>query len=71
MLFGRSYSQAVTFDDTGRMADAAIAFSQSTNPASPYYADQTRAFSNKQLRRFPFTDAAIAADAVGSGRASS
>lgn len=65
VVFGTSYLQAVTFDATGPVADTVLAFSQSTDPASPHYADQTREFSNKRLRHFPFSEAEIAADAIG------
>ena len=46
-----------------RLAKAAkVTYSQSTNPASPYYADQTERFSKKEWISDPFTDAAIKAD---------
>lgn len=59
---GSSYVQVVGFDAAGPVADAILSYSQSTDPASPYYADQTRAFSVKQFHRLPFTPAQIAAD---------
>lgn len=59
---GTSYIQVVGFDDRGPQADALLSYSQSTDPASPYYADQTRAFSVKKWHRLPFTPAEIAAD---------
>ena len=59
---GSSYVQIVGFDATGPVADALLSYSQSTDPASPYYADQTRAFSAKKWHRLPFTAAQIAAD---------
>lgn len=65
VIFGSSYIHSVTFDDQGPVAKAVLTFSQATDPASPHYADQTRAFSKKELRRFPFTDAEIAADMIG------
>lgn len=65
VAFGSSYIQSVTFDEQGPVADAILAYSQSADPASPYYADQTREFSRLQLHRFPYTEAEIAADAVG------
>lgn len=64
VFHGASYVQSVTFDDKGPVAKAVLAYSQSTNPASPHYADQTREFSKKKLHRVPFTDAEIAADAI-------
>ncbi len=65
VIFGSSYIHSVTFDENGPVAKAVLTFSQSTDPASPHYADQTLAFSRKELRRFPFSDAEIAADRIG------
>ena len=59
---GSSYVQVVGFDAAGPVADAILSYSQSTDPASPHYADQTRAFSVKKFHRLPFTLAQIAAD---------
>ena len=59
---GTSYIQVVGFDAAGPVADALLSYSQATDPASPYYADQTRAFSVKKWHRLPFTPAQIAAD---------
>lgn len=65
VFFGASYIQSVTFDEKGPVAKAVLSYSQSTDPASPHYADQTREYSKKQLNRFPFSPAEIAADAIG------
>jgi len=62
---GSSYVQVVTFDEKGPVVNAVLSYSQSTDPASPYYADQTREFSSRKLRRYPFTTAEITADIVG------
>ena len=67
---GTSYIQVVTFDDKGPVADALLSYSQSTDPASPYFADQTRAFSAKKWHRLPFTSAEIAADGAVTSRIS-
>ena len=40
---------------TGPVADALLSYSQSTDPASPHYADQTRTFSAKRWHRLPFS----------------
>jgi acyl-homoserine-lactone acylase len=64
IFHGTSYFQSVTFDEKGPVAQGVLTFSQSTDPASPHYADQTREFSKKKLHRIPFTDAEIAADAI-------
>lgn len=57
-----SYIQTVTFDETGPVAQAILTYSQSTNPASPHFADQTALYSAKQWVTLPFTPAQIAAD---------
>lgn len=65
VVVGASYVQLVTFDDDGPVTQAILTYSQSTDPASPHFADQTREFSRLQLHRYPYTDAEIAADAIG------
>jgi acyl-homoserine-lactone acylase len=62
---GTSYIQIVTFDDKGPVADAILSYSQSTNPASPHFADQTRAYSAKQWHRLPFAAKDIKAQTIG------
>jgi len=59
---GSSYIQVVTFDAKGPVADAVLSYSQSTDPASPHYADQTWLYSKKGWHRLPFHAADIAAD---------
>jgi acyl-homoserine-lactone acylase len=62
---GTSYVQIVSFDDTGPIADALLSYSQSTDPASPFYADQTHDYSSKNWNRLPFTQTQIQAAAIG------
>lgn len=64
-VHGSSYIQVVTFGDTGPQADAVLSYSQSTNPASPHFGDQTLLYSAKRWVRLPFTPAEVAADAQG------
>ncbi|QIQ88018.1 MAG: penicillin acylase family protein [Erythrobacter sp.] len=64
-LHGSSYIQIVGFDEDGPVADAILTYSQSTNPASPHFDDQTRLFSDKQWVRLPFDEEEIAAEAIG------
>ncbi|HEX5377164.1 MAG TPA: penicillin acylase family protein, partial [Phenylobacterium sp.] len=59
---GSSYIQVVTFDANGPVADAILTYSQSTDPASPHYADQTLLHARKAWVRLPFHKADIAAD---------
>ncbi|WP_458130470.1 bifunctional acylase PvdQ [Pseudomonas sp. R3-41] len=62
VVSGTSYLQVVTFDDKGPQAQGLLAFSISSDPASPYSADQTQAFSQKQWSVLPFTEQQIKAD---------
>ena len=61
---GTSYIQIVGFDDKGPVADAILSYSQSTNPASPHAADQTRAYAEKRWHRLPFHREEIRAQAI-------
>jgi len=63
---GTSYIQVVGFDETGPVADAILSYSQSTNPASPHYADQTREYAAKRWNRLPFRAKDVTAEAIGS-----
>ena len=64
-VHGTSYIQVVSFDDTGPIADALLSYSQSTDPASPHFADQTRAFATKAWHRLPFLPVDIARQKTG------
>ena len=57
ITYGNSYIQAVTWDtDTGEPhAEGFVTYSQSTDPASPYYQDLTQGYSQKRWAHFPFT----------------
>lgn len=67
-VHGTSYIQIVGFDDAGPVADAILSYSQSTNPASPHFADQTDAYAVKQWHRLPFAAKAIRAEAISKTR---
>jgi acyl-homoserine-lactone acylase len=63
---GNSYIQVVTFDESDcPIADTILTHSQSTDPESPYYGDQTREYADKRWVRFPFCADDIAAQQVG------
>lgn len=64
-VHGTSYIQIVGFDDDGPVTDAILSYSQSTDPASPHFADQTRAYAAKAWHRLPFSAQEIAADRIG------
>ena len=59
---GTSYIQTVQFTDSGVNAQAMLSYSQSANPASPNFADQTVRFAAKQWITLPFTESAITGD---------
>ncbi len=63
VTYGSSYLQTVMFDDKGPQAQAFLTFSQSSNPDSPHYADQTERFSKKEWITQAFTEAQIIGDA--------
>ncbi len=58
--YGNSYIQTVTWRDDGTpRAEGFVTYSQSTDPASPYYRDMTDAYARKHWIRFPFTEQEI------------
>nr|WP_226506709.1 acylase [Pseudomonas sp. MWU16-30317] len=59
---GSSYIQLVSFDQAGPVAQGLLAFSQSSDPASKHFKDQTQLFSAQEWRSLPFTPAQIKAD---------
>ena len=64
LILAASPTQAET-PFSAPVADAVLSYSQSTDPASPYYADQTLLYSQKGWHRLPFHPADIAADGAG------
>jgi acyl-homoserine-lactone acylase len=66
VTYGNSYIQAVTWDANGKpQADAMLTYSLSTDPANPHFDDYTKAYSQKNWARLPYTDAQIQAAKVG------
>ena len=59
---GSSFVMALEYTNDGPRAMAILAYSQSDNPDSQHFADQTELFSKKQWRPILFTEKAIAAD---------
>ena len=57
VTYGNSYIQAVTWDQSSGqpLAQGFVTYSQSTDPASPYFNDLTQAYSGKQWVNYPFT----------------
>ncbi len=63
---GNSHLQAVTWDDGEcPIAETLLVPSQSSDPSSPHYADQTELYSRKQWVRFPYCEADIRAAQIG------
>ena len=60
--WGQSYIQTVGFDEQGPVAQAMLTYGQSTDPKSPWYADQTQVYSRKDWPVLPFTQEKIKAD---------
>ena len=63
--YGTSYVQTVGFDDRGPVAQALLTYGQSTDPASPFSADQTALYARKVWPRLPFHAADVARERVG------
>ncbi len=62
LVSGSSYIQIVSFEPNGANARGILTYSQSTNSASPYFADQTQQLSTGKFVKLPYSDAEIAAD---------
>ncbi len=61
--YGSSYMQLVEYLKPGKLrAKVLISYSQSTDPNSPYFSDQTRLFSMSKWRDCLFTEAQIHTD---------
>jgi len=70
VLFGNTYIQTVTWDDSAcPVANGILAHSQSTDPESPFYADQTKLYSQLDSQqawpKLPFCEADINAAQIG------
>jgi acyl-homoserine-lactone acylase len=60
---GSSFVMTAGFDAKGRpFGESVLSYSQSENPSSPHYADQTRLFSQEKWLPMRFTDKQIKAD---------
>jgi len=64
IVHGSSWIMAVEFTEDGPFARGLLSYSQSTNPNSPHFADQTRAYSQKDWSAMPFYPAEVRAEAV-------
>ncbi len=59
---GSSFVMAVQFTDKGPVGRSILTYSQSENPESPYYADQTRMFSEKKWNPMLWTAKQVLGD---------
>jgi acyl-homoserine-lactone acylase len=59
---GSSFIMVLAYTDTGPEARALLTYSQSADPGSSHFADQTRRFSNEQWRPVLFREEDIAGD---------
>jgi len=57
--FGNSIVNTITWNDTGVEAYGFLTYSQSTDPASPFFSNLTQRYSDKDWYRWPFTEAEI------------
>jgi len=63
---GNSHIHTVTWDDTEcPIAQGILTYSLSSNPESPYYADQTALYSQQEWIDFPYCDSEISAAQIG------
>src|SRR5690606_7975830 len=60
--YGTSFIMCMQFTDEGPEAQALLSYSQSAEPDSPWFADQTERFSEKQWRPILWHEQDIAAD---------
>ncbi|MEU0555767.1 penicillin acylase family protein [Dactylosporangium sp. NPDC006015] len=60
--YGTSFLLTLAYTSSGPSARCVLTYSESTDPSSPNYADQTLLFRNKQLRDCRYSEASIAAD---------
>jgi len=66
VFHGASWVMALEFTENGPRADAFLAYSQSHDPESEFYADQTRLYSNGEWRAVRFSKEDIKANLVKS-----
>ncbi|MEO2173210.1 MAG: penicillin acylase family protein [bacterium] len=63
IVHGNSYVQVISWDEDGTLdARGILTYSQSEEPDSPHYSDQTELYSQSQWLKFPFTESEIASD---------
>ena len=71
IVHGSSFIMTLGYNDQGPVAEALLSYSQSGNPTSPYFSDQTHLYQTKQWRPVLFSSDAIADNTVSSRTISS
>lgn len=64
ILHGSSFIMTLGFDETGPTAEAILSYSQSGDPTSPHFTDQTYLYKDKQWRPILFSPEAIAGNTL-------
>jgi len=67
IAYGTSWHFGLEFTANGPKALGLVSYSQSTNSSSPYFNDQMRRYSEKDMRAIPFSEEEIAAALVSGG----
>tara|TARA_R110001599_G_scaffold57591_9_gene158357 strand:+ start:8375 stop:10750 length:2376 start_codon:yes stop_codon:yes gene_type:complete len=62
VVHGSSFVLTVGYEDDGPVAEALLTYSQSGDPASPHFADQTELYRDKQFRPVRFQRKDVEAD---------
>ncbi|GAA2337358.1 penicillin acylase family protein [Dactylosporangium salmoneum] len=60
--YGTSFLLTLAYTSSGPSAKCILTFSESADPASSHYSDQTQLYSQKKLRDCRYSDSAISAD---------
>ena len=60
--YGNSWMLTVEYTDSGPRAEAVMSYSQSSNPESDYFQDQSALYSESTFRSILYTEEEIAAD---------
>jgi acyl-homoserine-lactone acylase len=67
IAYGTSWHFGLEFTPDGPRALGLISYSQSANPASPFFNDQQQRYSEKNMRQIPFSEAEINAALLPGG----
>jgi acyl-homoserine-lactone acylase len=67
IAYGTSWHFGLEFTADGPRALGLVSYSQSANPASPFFNDQQQRYSEKNMRQIPFSEAEIEAALLPGG----